>query len=884
MTQYMNGNKNLTEKILSLFLLFLMLGIGAEEAWGQESTAPTPKVPDGIYYIKNTNSGDWYLWYSVVTNATTGQNYLTTHNSTTAVAVSGKYAAHSTEYCHWIVKNVTVDGIPYIQLINAKTGEYIIRRKFQKSNNTKPNAYGDRDVWLDVLPAENELDYSYFNLVNASSPFKISMPGKDTYSFNSAVGTDKPGIGCGSSGTGTSEERASMIQFYSGGTPEWTFTSDILAAPSINFNEAGGSYTITHTLCQDFDIHYTTDGTNPTSDSPKYTYGSTTVVEQDGTTVKAVVMFEGIQLTEVATQVVNTAKPEPPTFEVTCDSKLQINTDINTARLYYTYTTDGTDPANPTNESTEWTEPVAIPDGAKVKAIAYNGSTASDVSNVYTFIRNTASPTITLNGETATITFTEGTIHYTINGTDPNPEDEGVTTSPFEITGLSETENDVEIRVIATSENHGNSCPVTVKKRPRQPTLAFSNECGGTTRILRLTFNNTKEGRTYWYALTNGANSSAPALDSFTQYTGSPVNIANIPTWDHSSIYVTLHGYTKDADGNVSTVRSVDYMLKYTEAPTITHTVNSSNTSVAITAVVGATIRYSVDNGAEQTATTSVTFTVDNEQKHTIIAMAQLGGEGESCDVTHTIVKGTTITTLDELQGMTENGAYVLGADIDTNGGFTTISNFTGSLDGRGYTISGLTQPLFGMTNGATIHDLNLKSVNISKAGDVGAIVCDAKGYTRIYNCGILPTTADFPAGTHSRVEATGSEGCAGSLVGKLEDDSRVVNCFSYADVISSGTAAGIVGNNTYPSTAKETGGYYTELRTMVVNCMYYGNASGSNVYPVYGGTKISNKGANAINNYNFYSVGCTFTGTLTDYNCSWPAKLEYLLIKPHQP
>ena len=65
----------------------------------------------------------------------------------------------------------------------------------------------------------------------------------------------------------------------------------------------------------------------------------------------------------------------------------------------------------------------------------------------------------------------------------------------------------------------------------------------------------------------------------------------------------------------------------------------------------------------------------------------------------------------------------------------------------------------------------------------------------------------------------------------------------------------------------------------MVVNCMYYGNVSATSTYPVYGGQKISNKGNNAINNYNFYSEGCTFSGTSTPtaYNCSWPAQLDYL-------
>ena len=207
---------------------------------------------------------------------------------------------------------------------------------------------------------------------------------------------------------------------------------------------------------------------------------------------------------------VHTAKPEAPTFEVTCDSKLQISTNISTSRLYYTLTTDGSDPAEPTSADTEWTEPVSLDDHAKVKAIAYNGSTPSDVSPVYTFVRNTAAPTIVLEDTKATITFGSGvTIHYTTNGKDPNPEDTGVSTSPFEITGL-DINTDVDIRAIATSAGRGNSCPVTVTKRPRRPSLSAESECGGSTRIHRLTFNNTQEGRTYWYALTNGGNSSAP--------------------------------------------------------------------------------------------------------------------------------------------------------------------------------------------------------------------------------------------------------------------------------------------------------------------------------------------------------------------------------------
>ena len=150
----------------------------------------------------------------------------------------------------------------------------------------------------------------------------------------------------------------------------------------------------------------------------------------------------------------------------------------------------------------------------------------------------------------------------------------------------------------------------------------------------------------------------------------------------------------------------------------------------------------------------------------------------------------TPITDLAGLNAMTTNGNYVITADIQDASGYTTKDSFTGTLagqakaDGTFPVITGLTQPIFGTIDGGTVKNVMLKNVTINStsysADTVGAIACVAKGYTRIYNCGILPNTKDFLDGDHSSVEATN---CAGSIVGSLRDDSRVVNCFSYADV-----------------------------------------------------------------------------------------------------
>ena len=188
-----------------------------------------------------------------------------------------------------------------------------------------------------------------------------------------------------------------------------------------------------------------------------------------------------------------------------------------------------------------------------------------------------------------------------------------------------------------------------------------------------------------------------------------------------------------------------------------------------------------------------------------------------------------------------------------------------------------------------------MSDVKISKAGPVGAIAGTASGYTRIYNCGILPTNNKYVANSEtSYVESTGNsaggvtDSYCGGLVGWLKDDSRVINCFSYANIKGGTDVAGIVGHNetvytdggvSYGSTTQTSGGKYYRLKTAVVNCMFYGNITGgTNRYPVYGGAMMRNDIDNGINNYDFYRAEASL-GLADDnhYNCSWPAPEDYL-------
>ena len=240
------------------------------------------------------------------------------------------------------------------------------------------------------------------------------------------------------------------------------------------------------------------------------------------------------------------------------------------------------------------------------------------------------------------------------------------------------------------------------------------------------------------------------------------------------------------------------------------------------------------------------------------------------------------------------NKKYEIVSDINAAGftGFTIVGDdntgaFEGTLtaqakaDGTFPVIMNLSKPLFTTVTGATISNIMLQQVSISQAGYVGAIACTANGTTRIYNCGILPTTADHSSTGRSTVTSTDSH--CGSLVGYLDGYARVINCFSYANVSASSNAGGLVGNNT---TATMQGNNQTNfnnnVKTMVVNCMFYGDiTSGATKRPVYGGTAIVNNAADKVNNYNYFceeeaSYDDDYNN-ISNYNYSWPVAIKHL-------
>ena len=178
----------------------------------------------------------------------------------------------------------------------------------------------------------------------------------------------------------------------------------------------------------------------------------------------------------------------------------------------------------------------------------------------------------------------------------------------------------------------------------------------------------------------------------------------------------------------------------------------------------------------------------------------------------------TTITNVTELQAM-ENDLtedYVLGNNIDAsatsgwNGGEgfapvgSTGSSFTGTFDGKSYTIDGLYINrsfesgshyhfgLFGYALGATLHHVKFTNLSITITGGayVGGLVGEAK--TCIIYC--VSVSGALSAATAAYGGYVG--GITGHTSGTNGDHTTIDQCCSYGSVVGYAFAGGIAGTN----------------------------------------------------------------------------------------
>ena len=326
------------------------------------------------------------------------------------------------------------------------------------------------------------------------------------------------------------------------------------------------------------------------------------------------------------------------------------------------------------------------------------------------------------------------------------------------------------------------------------------------------------EGATIYYT-TDGTTPT-------TATTATGTTSVNVDQTENMTVIKAIAKAASDAFPSVVTT----YTIPQCERPVIT--VSSGNVTITC-ATAGATIYYTTDETPATTSSTSYTTSFPKGGATTIRAIAKSPGYLISNEAI--LLPPTEVSSSSEITDM--NGNYILASTFSSSSSIGTSDNpFTGTIDGGLNTLT-LSNPLVAYADGATIKNVILKDVSLSGGTNVGAICNEATGETRIYNCGVLSGSV-------------GGSDKVGGIVGLLDGSSRVINCFNYADITSGSDCGGIVGYNNVASTSGN-------LKTMVMNCMFYGNITGGNAAPIYGGAIIHNKYASAdntgLNNYCYF-------------------------------
>ena len=385
--------------------------------------------------------------------------------------------------------------------------------------------------------------------------------------------------------------------------------------------------------------------------------------------------------------------------------------------------------------------------------------------------------------------------------------------------------------------------------------------------VARPTITNNNDG-TFTISTENGAiiyyttDGTTPTTSTTTNGTTSVI----INQTESMTVIKAIAKRTSDTFPSVVTT----YELPKCERPVIT--VSGGNVTITC-ATEGATIHYTT-NGDPATPSSPLSSSSPVEfpkgDATTIRAIATKPGYVNSVEAQ--FLPPTEVSSSSAITEM--GGNYILANNFTQTGSIGTSDNpFTGTIDGNMVTRT-LSYPLVAYAENATIKNVILKDITISGGTNVGAICNEARGDCRIYNCGVLGTLTETKD-EHGKVTSISStstvsgSGYVGSIVGLLDGTSRVINCYSFATVSGGTMAAGIVGNNSQASTQ-------SSLKTIVVNCMFYGDITdGSEKYPVYGGNSINNDTDTGINPYCYFRKNAPFTPT--GYNRSWPAEEKNL-------
>lgn len=861
-------------------LLLLMMVMGVNTAWGQTDYS-------GVYYIANDNSGKdgngtssgssdttpyskasdakkWFLvpadnpqqrpdnnatytdyrdaWYSsnhATTDGDSNKPFLTTYQTNKDAATVPSGVTSRTNNSVWIVKK-TSDG--YYNVIHAATDKYVI---YEVPLPNDPNKNNDGDETKNGkrktmhLQTPDDETYSLGN--NENYKFTITRTGEaNNYIYriqpknrtgwymNPANGNRNSYYGQDSNNNLYQSGLVGVYNNADDGGSKWRFEDDASNVytiwPEIS-TEDGLYFTITSyfgTIPDGYRIYYRLGGEDPSLNSSGEPTDENTV-EYTGTAVP----FAGYEIVKAiafanghASKIVtfNNIKCLNPTFvnNYPTDNSFTITSGTTGATIYYT--TDGSAPSSASSHIENGGSVTLNDEMTVIKAFAVkDGKVDSDVES-YT-IPKCATPTIELD-ENAKVKITSGkdtegndittSIRYRYGNNTPTRQDGTEYNGPFDL-----PMNQTVIKAAAYTNGYLISGVQTLTlQRYVPPVISYVDG--------NVIITSADADATIYYRV-GGDN---PSL-SGSHGTGSIV-IENVDPGTVVKARAWKMGYAYSNQSEYTVTANIDQCAK----PTFSF---SGGKLTITSATGGATIHYTTngDNPTENSST--YTVPLENLAVGTIVkAIATKDGMTESDIATFTAFK-----EISSWEGIDDaEGSYILSSSFSVSD--TYSGTFKGIIDGQYTVITGNTFPLFDKLDGATIKNVILDNVNISTSanenGHSGAIANEANN-SRIYNCGVLAKSGA------SSISGTGS---VGGIVGEASGATRVVNCFSYANITGGSYRAGIVGKNT-----GDVGTGADNAR--IANCMMYGDISsgGTHISPVYGGNHVSN--VKNFTEYNFY-------------------------------
>lgn len=836
----------------SFVLMLLTITLGVNTAWGQDYS--------GIYYIANDNTADSHpgVVYNSNTPATnyylvpaddpkkehkgdawfnnefcnksgkgdyTGTNYgdsekpfLATFKTNRDNAEVPTGVTNRANNSVWVLKK-TSDGYYYI--IHAATGKYVIYEPPYKDATNRKSMHllsidnPEDNAKFDVTINKGNYNIRPISISSGNRFFNVAGQNYDCYQAK----TDNPGdyLHNGIVGLWQNNDKNSYWHFEDVAENNYTIWPVITTTDGEKFTiepflpSVHSSYKIYYRLGGEDPV--LTDGGEPT-DANTIEYTGTEVSFGGNMIVKAIVRANN-RNSKVVTYNNNKCLKPILTNNYTAENTFTITSTTAGCTIYYT-----TNNTNPTTESSyiENGGSFTLSDNMTViKAIAVkDGSIDSDVETYV--IPKCATPKIE-SANNGKINITSGkdtdgntistSYRYRYGNNNPN-RTTGETIVPFDL-----PMNQTVIKAIAYADGYLISDVQTLTlTKYSAPIISYVD---GTVTIACA-----DDAATIYYKTGNG---NVSLSDS--HGTGSII-IENVAVGTVIKAKAWKKGF---AYSNQSEYTATVYI-----EPCAKPAFSFSNNKLTITsATTSATIHYTMDGSNPTGSSTSYSGPISVSAGTIVKAIAIKDGMADSEIATYTVFK-----EISSWDGINEDGtgSYILSSSFSVFG--TYSGTFKGIIDGQYIVITGKTFPLFDKLDGATIKNVILDNVNISSSantnGHSGAIANEAKD-SKIYNCGVL---------AKSGASSVCGSGSVGGIVGEISGSTRVVNCFSYANIEGGDYRAGIVGKNT------GTVGTGAD-NSRIANCMMYGDISsgGSHISPVYAGNHVSN--AQNFTEYNYY-------------------------------